>query len=74
MQSAHQATEFLHRDTTPSQSPHADAGLQKVRQPLRVGQAASQNAQRLVQLDLLSRSRAIEMAICGDQEQHFQQQ
>ncbi len=74
MQSAHQATKFLRRDTTPSQFPHVDVGPQKARQLLLVGQAAVQNVRQLAQLDPLDHLRVIETAIFDDQAQHFLQQ
>ena len=73
MQSAHQATKFLRRDTTPSQFPHVDVGPQKARQLLLVGQAAVQNVRQLAQLDPLDHLRVIETATFGDPEQHSQQ-
>ena len=73
MQSARPATEFLRRDTTPSQSLLVAVDLQKARRLQRAGQAANQNAPLLEQLGLPNRSRAGETEAFGVREPHFLQ-
>ena len=73
MQSAHRATEFLRRDTTPSQSLLVVFDQQIARQQQLAGQAANQNARLLGQLDLPNRSRARETEAFDAQEQYFMQ-